>query len=103
MAEIIPFDQRQGHIWYDGHMVKWGDAKTHVLTHGLHYASCVFEGERIYNGRIYKLAEHTERLFASAKILGMHIPFTRETISQACIDAAATQGIVDGYIRPVVF
>jgi branched-chain amino acid aminotransferase len=103
MAEIIPFDQRQGQLWYDGHMVKWGDAKTHVLTHGLHYGSCVFEGERIYNGRIYKLAEHTERLFASAKILGMHIPFTQATISQACIDAAAVQGIVDGYIRPVVF
>jgi len=103
MADIIPFDQREGHLWHDGHMVKWGDAKTHVLTHGLHYGSCVFEGERIYNGRIYKLEEHTARLFASAKILGMHIPFSQETISKACIEAAAAQGIVDGYIRPVVF
>ncbi len=103
MAEVIPFDQREGQLWFDGHMVKWGDAQTHVLTHGLHYASCVFEGERIYNGRIYKLEEHTARLFQSAKILGMHIPFTPERINKACIEAAAVQGIVDGYIRPVVF
>ena len=63
MAEIIPFDQRQGQLWFDGKMINWTDAKVHVLTHGLHYASCVFEGERMYNGRIYKLEEHTARLF----------------------------------------
>ena len=103
MAEIIPFDQRDGALWYNGHLVPWASAKTHVLTHGLHYGSSVFEGERIYNGRIYKLEEHTARLFESARILGMKIPFTHDQISQACIDAAASQGIVDGYIRPVVF
>jgi branched-chain amino acid aminotransferase len=103
MADVIPFDQREGSLWYDGHLVPWGSAKTHVLTHGLHYGSCVFEGERIYNGRIYKLEEHTARLFESARILGMHIPFTQNAISKACMEAAQAQGIVDGYIRPVVF
>ena len=66
MADVIPFDQRDGSLWYDGKLVPWKDAKTHVLTHGLHYGSSVFEGERIYNGRIYKLKEHTARLFFSA-------------------------------------
>ncbi len=103
MAEIIPFDQREGSLWYDGKLIPWTDAKTHVLTHGLHYGSSVFEGERIYNGRIYKLKEHTERLFRSAEILGMKIPFTQDQINQGCIDAAAAQGIVDGYVRPVAF
>ena len=103
MAEIIPFDQREGSLWYDGKLIPWTDAKTHVLTHGLHYGSSVFEGERIYNGRIYKLKEHTERLFRSAEILGMKILFTEAQINQGCIDAAAAQGIVDGYVRPVAF
>ena len=76
MADVIPFDQRDGALWFDGKLVPWRDAKVHVLTHGLHYASCVFEGERMYNGRIYKLEEHTARLFESARILGMTIPFT---------------------------
>ena len=69
MAGVIPFDQRDGVIWHDGKLVPWKDAKTHVLTHGLHYGSCVFEGQRMYNGTIYKLKEHTERLFKSAEIL----------------------------------
>jgi branched-chain amino acid aminotransferase len=103
MADVIPFDQRDGSLWYDGKLVPWKDAKTHVLTHGLHYGSCVFEGERIYGGTIYKLREHTERLFFSAEQLGMKIPYTVEQINQACIDAAAAQGITDGYIRPVAF
>ena len=80
----------------------WREAKTHVLTHGLHYASCVFEGERIYSGRIYKLEEHTARLFESARILGMKIPYTEEEINRACYAAAQAQGIEDGYVRPVV-
>ena len=79
------------------------DAKTHVLTHGLHYGSCVFEGERIYGGTIYKLKEHTARLFKSAEILGMKIPFTQDEINAACIEAAEAQGIKDGYVRPVAF
>ncbi len=103
MAEIIPFDQRDGSLWYDGKMVPWRDAKTHVLTHGLHYASCVFEGERIYSGRIYKLEEHTKRLFHSAEILGMKIPYTEDEINRACYQAAEAQSIVDGYVRPVAF
>jgi len=103
MADIIPFDQREGSLWYDGKLVPWKDAKTHVLTHGLHYGSSVFEGERIYNGKIYKLKEHTARLFFSAEELGMTIPFTQDEISAACIAAAEAQGIKDGYIRPVAF
>jgi branched-chain amino acid aminotransferase len=103
MADVIPFDQRSGSLWYDGKLVPWTDAKTHVLTHGLHYASCVFEGERIYGGTIYKLKEHTARLFKSAEVLGMKIPFTQDEINAACIEAAQAQNIKDGYIRPVVF
>ena len=103
MADIIPFDDRDGSLWYDGKLVPWREAKTHVLTHGLHYASCVFEGERIYSGRIYKLEEHTARLFQSARILGMKIPFSESQINEACYEAARAQNIVDGYIRPAVF
>ncbi len=103
MADVIPFDQRDGSLWYDGKLVPWRSAQTHVLTHGLHYASSVFEGERIYNGRIYKLKEHTARLFMSAETLGFKIPFTQDQINQACIAAAEAQGIKDGYIRPVAF
>lgn len=103
MADLIPFDQREGSLWYDGKLIPWKDAKTHVLTHGLHYGSSVFEGERIYNGTIYKLKEHTARLFFSAEELGMKIPFTHDEISAACIAAAEAQGIRDGYLRPVAF
>jgi len=103
MADVIPFDSRSGSLWYDGKLVPWTEAKTHVLTHGLHYASCVFEGERIYGGKIYKLKEHTARLFKSADVLGMKIPFTQDEINAACMEAAQAQGIKDGYVRPVVF
>jgi branched-chain amino acid aminotransferase len=103
MADVIPFDDRDGSLWYDGKLVPWREAKTHVLTHGLHYASCVFEGERCYSGRIYKLKEHTHRLFESARILGMIIPYTEEEISAACMAAVRAQDIVDGYVRPVVY
>src|SRR5258708_1170812 len=103
MAEMIPFDQRDGSLWLDGKIVPWQDAKIHVLTHGLHFASCVFEGERIYSGRIFKLEEHTKRLFNSAKILGINIPYTEDEINRACYKAAEVQSIVDGYVRPVAF
>jgi branched-chain amino acid aminotransferase len=103
MADVIPFDSRSGSLWYDGQLVPWTEAKTHVLTHGLHYGSCVFEGERIYGGTIYKLKEHTARLFKSAEVLGMKIPFTQDQVNAACIEAAQAQGIKDGYVRPVVF
>jgi len=103
MADMIPFDQREGSLWYDGKLIPWKDAKTHVLTHGLHYGSSVFEGERIYNGTIYKLKEHTARFFFSAEELGMKIPFTQDEINAACIAACEVQGIKDGYVRPVAF
>jgi branched-chain amino acid aminotransferase len=103
MAAAPPFDDRDGSLWYDGRLVPWRDAKTHVLTHGLHYASCVFEGERIYSGRIYKHAEHTARLFESARILGMKMPYGEKEIFEACYEAARAQDITDGYVRPVVF
>jgi branched-chain amino acid aminotransferase len=103
MADIIPFDQREGSLWFDGKLIPWKDAKIHVLTHGLHYASSVFEGERLYNGRIYKLEDHTTRLFESARILGMEIPFTEDQINRATIEAARVQGFQDAYLRPVVY
>jgi len=103
MADVIPFDQRDGSIWYDGKLVPWKSVQIHVLTHGLHYGSSVFEGQRIYNNTIYKLKEHTDRLFSSAETLGMRIPFTREQINQACIEVCKANGIADGYLRPVAF
>ena len=103
MADVIPFDQRDGALWFNGKLVPWREAKTHVLTHGLHYGSCVFEGTRIYSGRIYKNEEHTQRLFESARVLGMKIPFTQDEIAKACYEACESQGIADGYLRPVVF
>jgi branched-chain amino acid aminotransferase len=103
MADVIPFDMRDGSLWFDGKLIPWKDAKIHVLTHGLHYASCVFEGERMYSGRIYKLQEHTERLFESARILGIKIPYTVEEINKACMEACEVQGYTDAYVRPVVW
>jgi branched-chain amino acid aminotransferase len=103
MADVIPFDARDGSLWFDGKLVPWTDAKIHVLTHGLHYASCVFEGERMYSGRIYKLKEHTERLFESARILGITIPYTVEDITKACMAACEVQNYTDAYVRPVVW
>jgi branched-chain amino acid aminotransferase len=98
-----PFDQRDGFIWFNGEMVAWREAKVHVLTHGLHYASAVFEGERVYGGEIFKLTEHTERLHNSGKILGFDIPFSVAEIDQACRDAVRANGIVDGYVRPIAW
>ncbi|MBV9571397.1 MAG: branched-chain amino acid aminotransferase [Alphaproteobacteria bacterium] len=103
MADIIPFDKRDGLIWIDGQLVPWRAANIHVLTHGLHYASSCFEGERAYSGRIYKLEEHTQRLFESAEILGMKIPFSPQEISDACKLVVERQGFADAYVRPVVF
>jgi branched-chain amino acid aminotransferase len=100
---IIPFDDRDGVIWFNGEMVPWRDAKVHVLNHGLHYASCVFEGLRVYGGRIFKLREHTERLFASARGLGFEIPYSYDDIEAATRAVVAEQKIVDGYIRPVAW
>jgi branched-chain amino acid aminotransferase len=100
---LIPFDDRDGFIWYDGKMVPWRDAKVHVLTHALHYGSCVFEGVRVYNGKIFKLREHTERLFKSAELLGFKIPYSLAEIEKATQDTVAKQNITNGYIRPVAW
>ena len=99
----VPYDQMGGHIWFNGEFVAWGDAKVHVLTHGLHYASSVFEGERAYEGEIFKLREHTERLFYSAETLGMKIPYSVEEIDEACVATLKKQGLKDAYIRPVAW
>ena len=99
----IAFDQRDGFIWMNGDMHPWADTKVHVLTHGLHYGSCVFEGERAYNGTIFKLREHTERLFYSANELGFELPYSVEEIDDACIKTLEANGLTDGYIRPVAW
>ena len=98
-----PFDDRDGWIWLDGEMVPWRDAKLHVLTHGLHYGSGVFEGERAYGGNIFKLHEHTGRLIASGQILGFNIPWTAEEIDAACIDVLARNNLTDAYLRPIAW
>lgn len=100
---VIPFDQRDGVIWMNGEFVAWKDAKVHVLTHALHYGSGVFEGERAYGGRIFKLTEHTERLFASAEMLDMKIPFTVAEIDEACRETLRRQGFADAYVRPIAW
>lgn len=98
-----PFDQLSGDIWYDGTFVPWSEAKLHVLSHGLHYGSSVFEGERAYGGRIFKSEEHTERLLASARMLGFEIPYTAEQINAAKEETLARMNLTDAYIRPVAW
>lgn len=100
---VLPFDKREGKIWYDGKLVDWKDAQVHVLSHGLHYASCVFEGERVYNGKVFKLQEHNERLHRSAKLLGFDIPYTVEELNQATLDTVKAMGFTNGYVRPVAW
>lgn len=97
------FDDRDGDIWFDGKMVPWRDANVHILSHALHYASSVFEGVRVYNGKIFKLTEHSERLENSAQILGFGLPYSTSEIDQACLDVCKANDIVDGYIRPVAW
>src|SRR5438874_2689650 len=100
---IIPFDDRDGTIWFDGKLVPWRDAKIHVLTHALHYASCVFEGERVYGGKVFHLDEHSERLINSAKLLGFEIPIDLKAITDATDAVVKANNIVDGYVRPVAW
>jgi branched-chain amino acid aminotransferase len=100
---LVPYDDRDGWIWLDGHFVPWREAKVHVLTHGLHYASAVFEGERMYGGEIFKLTEHTQRLFRSAEILDFTITFTVDEIDAACKATCARNGLTDCYIRPIAW
>jgi branched-chain amino acid aminotransferase len=100
---LLPFDDRDGYIWFNGQFVAWRDAKVHVLSHGLHYGSCVFEGVRVYSGKVFKLREHSERLITSGKLLGFDVPYTAEQLDQATIDTVAKQNITNGYIRPVAW
>ena len=101
--ETVPYDKRSGKIWFNGGTIDWGSAKIHLLSHGLHYASCVFEGERVYDGEIFKLEEHTERLFYSAKRMGIKIPYSEEEINKACEQIVNIQKVQNGYVRPVVW
>lgn len=102
MAEV-PYDQFDGFIWMNGEMVPWREAKVHFLTHGLHYASSVFEGERAYGGEIFKLREHTERLFDSGKMLGFEIPYSLDEIDDACRQCVTANNLVDCYVRPAAW
>lgn len=97
------YDDRDGTIWLDGKLVPWRDAKVHMLTHALHYASAVFEGQRAYNGTIYALSQHSERLIRSAQILGFTIPYSREEIDNACRETLAASGLSDAYMRPIAW
>src|SRR5262245_16874071 len=96
---FIPLDQRDGFIWLDGKLVPWKDAKVHVLTHALHYGSSVFEGERAYNGKIFKLRDHTMRLFKSAEIMELDIAYSAEEMDKAVIDTIQANKLTDCYIR----
>ena len=96
---IIPFDDRDGYIWMNGEVLPWRDTKTHVISHGLHYASLVFEGERAYNGKIFKSLEHTNRLFNSASILDMTIPWTSKEIEEAKLEMLKVMKLSNSYVR----
>ena len=100
---MIPYDKRDGKIWYNNALVDWGNVKLHVLNHGLHYASCVFEGLRVYDGEIFKLEEHTSRFFYSAKRMGFDIPYNEEEINKACVETVKVQKVQNGYVRPVAW
>ena len=100
---MLDFEDRDGWIWFDGRMTPWRDARLHVLSHGLHYASSVFEGERVYGGAIFRLTAHTERLFESARQLGFDIPWTVAEIDEACYAVCRKNDIADGYVRPVAW
>ena len=99
----VPMDQRDGWIWMDGNLVPWKDATIHVLTHGLHYASSVFEGQRAYGGQIFKLHQHSERLLASGRMLDMPIPYTADQLDEAARQTLAANGLTDAYMRPVAW
>ena len=100
---MMNFHDQDGQIWFDGKLVPWRDAKVHVLTHGLHYASVVFEGERVYGGEVFKLTEHSQRLIDSGKILGFEIPWTLAQIEKATRDTVAAMGFADAYVRPIAW
>ncbi|HEX7533498.1 MAG TPA: aminotransferase class IV, partial [Methyloceanibacter sp.] len=99
----LPYDQREGFIWLNGQLVPWGDACVHVLTHGLHYASAVFEGMRAYDGIIFKLNEHNQRLHESAKILDFEIPFSVADLDKAAREVLRANKLTDAYVRPIAW
>ena len=97
------YDDRDGHIWMDGKMVDWRDANVHILTHAMHYASSVFEGERAYNGKIFKSREHSERLKRSARMIDFEVPYTIDEIEAAKVEVLAASGLQDAYVRAVAW
>ena len=97
---MIPYDKREGKIWYNNELVDWKNAKLHILSHGLHYSSFVFEGLRVYEGEIFKLEEHTDRLYHSAKRMGIKIPYSKDEINKATKKIVSVQNVQNGYIRP---
>ena len=97
---MIPYDKREGKIWYNNDLVDWQDVKLHVLSHGLHYASFVFEGLRVYDGEIFKLEEHTDRLYYSAKRMDIKIPYSKDEINNAIKKNVSVQNVQNGYVRP---
>ncbi|MGQ0532779.1 MAG: branched-chain amino acid aminotransferase [Caulobacteraceae bacterium] len=100
---LVPFDDRDGWIWLDGCFVPWREANPHVLSHGMHYASAVFEGERMYNGRIFALEAHTKRLFKSAEHLDLEIPYAQDVINQASIETCVKNNLRECYVRPIAW
>ncbi len=100
---LVPYHDRDGFIWFDGALVPWREAQVHVLTHALHYASAVFEGERAYGGEIFKLSEHSQRLIDSGKMLDFDIPYSVAEIDQACRDAVKANKLTDCYVRPIAW
>jgi len=100
---LIPYDDRDGAIWLDGKLVPWRDAKVHFLTHALHYGGAIFEGIRCYNGQMFKLNEHNNRLLEGCKIMDMKLGYTLEEINQACLEAIKANNITDGYVRPLAW
>jgi len=99
----VPYDQRDGFIWFNGKLIPWGDAQLHVLTHGLHYASAVFEGMRAYDGEIFKLSEHSQRLHKSAKILDFDIPYSVAELDKAAREVVRANKLTDAYVRPIAW
>ena len=100
---LTPYDDRDGEIWFDGVLVPWREAKLHVLSHAMHYASAVFEGERVYGGKVFKLSEHSTRLGSSAKLMDMVLPYTSDEIDAATREVVKTNGIDEGYVRPLAW
>ncbi len=103
LLNIDYMENREGFIWFDGELIEWNKAQLHLLSHGLHYASSVFEGERSYSGKIFKLKEHTERLFDSAKQLDLRVPFSIQEINDACYQTLEKNDLSDAYVRPIIW